>query len=121
MTLPQTDYRVVDISKVSVVFVDLKEGFLSWLKDYDSRLGRYHHQYCDEEDLVVLIPSISGFSTSEEIRRFYDALKPKMLRDQLTRFGVPVEDFDPGVSVASFDVFCSMRLREFCTLMSELG
>ena len=116
-----TDYRAVDLSKVSIVLVDLKYVFISWLKDYDDRVGRYHYRHCDEEDLVVVIPSLSGFETEREFHSFFDALKPRMLRDQLARFRVPVEDFEPGVSVASFDAFCSMRLREVCTLMSYLG
>lgn len=106
--------------KFSLVLVDPRPAFLEWLERFRLRKGWTESILClQEENLVVVIPSVNKFSQPGSLEEFLAALKPWLLRAELDRFGIPVSEFEYSLDAASCDLLLDISIRETVALMSD--
>jgi hypothetical protein len=117
-------YATIDLAKLkfSILIVTPKENFLLWLKQFTARKGLARYRiYLPEENSVWIIPKIDFFPESAPFSEFLNDLKPKMLLEELYKFGATPGDFGETISEGTFDKFLEVTLRSGALLASDLS
>jgi hypothetical protein len=106
----------------SILLIDPMPEMIEWVKSFAARRGLIKYRlYYPEGNRVVIIPKVDRFGSQNLLEDFINRLKPGLLRMELRRFQAKPEDFEHPITVATFDRFFSLNLRDEVNLISDFN
>jgi hypothetical protein len=103
----------------SLVVVRPKEEFFRWLEPILLRNElSINHVYFPEECGVWLVPAIGTFDDESAFKLYLDSLKPKLVREELGRFGPEITDVPVPITLAFCNELFEFEIRDRAQLTS---
>lgn len=113
--------RTIDFEKraFSLVLVEPKIELIALVDAYRESIGLDKYPYYQDDNLVLVVPSLERFTDYGSFSSFRELLKPTLLLDELSRFDIPPSQFLYPITSETFDMFFTFAVRDTVKLLSD--